>query len=135
LGKRIQRLRKSCGFTQYQLQKRSHVSRSYLARIESGMMIPSLGTVEKISEALGIALNRFFISDSEGVLEDAFIRNLTPFLRKLDDDQWESILLRLVAISPCASVGDGRERSLLKARSTRMKPVGRRVRDAAAGSR
>jgi transcriptional regulator with XRE-family HTH domain len=84
IGQRIRQLRESRGMTQSQLQARSRVSRSYLSRIESGQMTPSLGTLEKISEAL---------------LEDAFIQGLRPFLRQLDWEQWQSILKRLAAIS------------------------------------
>jgi transcriptional regulator with XRE-family HTH domain len=72
-----------------------------LSRIESGQMTPSLGTLEKISEALNVGLNRFFIpeSDGEALLEDPFIQGLRPFLRQLDWEQWQSILKRLQAIS------------------------------------
>ena len=48
-GQRIRQLRESRGMTQSQLQARSRISRSYLSRIESGQMTPSLGTLEKIS--------------------------------------------------------------------------------------
>src|SRR5262249_11729970 len=94
-------LRESRSMTQSQLQSRSKVSRSYLSRIESGQMTPSLGTLEKISEALNVGLNRFFIpeSDGEALLEDPFIQGLRPFLRQLDWEQWQSILKRLQAIS------------------------------------
>ncbi|MGH9780533.1 MAG: helix-turn-helix domain-containing protein, partial [Candidatus Acidiferrales bacterium] len=89
------------GMTQSQLQARSRVSRSYLSRIESGQMTPSLGTLEKIAEALGVGLNRFFVPESTGqtLLEDPFIQGLRPFLRQLDWAQWQSILKRLQAIS------------------------------------
>jgi len=101
IGQRIRQLRESRGMTQSQLQARSRVSRSYLSRIESGQMTPSLGTLEKISEALGVGLNRFFIPESNGeaLLEDPFIQGLRPFLRQLDWEQWQSILKRLAAIS------------------------------------
>ena len=101
IGQRIRQLRESRSMTQSQLQSRSKVSRSYLSRIESGQMTPSLGTLEKISEALNVGLNRFFIpeSDGEALLEDPFIQGLRPFLRQLDWDQWQSILKRLQAIS------------------------------------
>ena len=101
IGQRIRQLRESRGMTQSQLQARSRVSRSYLSRIESGQMTPSLGTLEKISEALGVGLNRFFIPESNGevLMEDPFIQGLRPFLRQLDWDQWQSILKRLQAIS------------------------------------
>ncbi len=101
IGQRIRQLRESRGMTQSQLQAHSRVSRSYLSRIESGQMTPSLGTLEKISEALGVGLNRFFIPESNGeiLMEDPFIQGLRPFLRQLDWTQWQSILKRLQAIS------------------------------------
>ncbi len=107
IGQRIRQLRESRGMTQSQLQSRSKVSRSYLSRIESGQMTPSLGTLEKISEALGVGLNRFFIpeSDGEALLEDPFIQGLRPFLRQLDWEQWQSILKRLQAISDDVGTG------------------------------
>src|ERR1700682_145563 len=101
IGQRIRQLRESRSMTQSQLQSRSKVSRSYLSRIESGQMTPSLGTLEKISEALNVGLNRFFIpeSDGEALLEDPFIQGMRPFLRQLDWEEWQSILKRLQAIS------------------------------------
>ena len=101
IGQRIRQLRESRAMTQSQLQARSRVSRSYLSRIESGQMTPSLGTLEKISEALGVGLNRFFVPQSNGetLFEDPFIQGLRPFLRQLDWEQWQSILKRLAAIS------------------------------------
>src|SRR5947207_11747113 len=101
IGQRIRQLRESRAMTQSQLQSRSKVSRSYLSRIESGQMTPSLGTLEKISEALNVGLNRFFIpeSDGEALLEDPFIQGLRPFLRQLDWEQWQSVMKRLRAIS------------------------------------
>ena len=101
IGQRIRQLRESRAMTQSQLQARSRVSRSYLSRIESGQMTPSLGTLEKSSEALGVGLNRFFVPESNGetLFEDPFIQGLRPFLRQLDWEQWQSILKRLAAIS------------------------------------
>lgn len=101
IGHRIRQLRESRAMTQSQLQARSRVSRSYLSRIESGQMTPSLGTLEKISEALGVGMNRFFIPESNGeaLMEDPFIQGLRPFLRQLDWTQWQSILKRLQAIT------------------------------------
>jgi transcriptional regulator with XRE-family HTH domain len=101
IGQRIRQLRESRGMTQSQLQARSRVSRSYLSRIESGQMTPSLGTLEKIAEALGVGLNRFFVPESDGqaLMEDPFIQGLRPFLRQLNSDQWQWILKRLQAIT------------------------------------
>jgi transcriptional regulator with XRE-family HTH domain len=110
IGQRIRQLREGRGMTQSQLQARSRVSRSYLSRIESGQMTPSLGTLEKISEALGVGLNRFFVPESNGevLMEDPFIQDLRPYLRQLDWDQWQSVLKRLQAISDHIGAGGSR---------------------------
>ncbi len=133
IGQRIRQLRESRGMTQSQLQARSRVSRSYLSRIESGQMTPSLGTLEKISEALGVGLNRFFIPESNGetLFEDPFIQGLRPFLRQLDWEQWQSILKRLAAISDHVSSGTGQLRSMPQPQPMRANPVPRRPLNAA----
>jgi transcriptional regulator with XRE-family HTH domain len=128
IGQRIRQLREMRGMTQTQLRAYSGVSRSYLCRIESGQMTPSLGTLEKISEPLGIGLNRFFVpeSNAETLLEDPFIQGLRPFLRQLDWEQWQSILKRLAAISDHVSGRNEQVRPLAKSKPTLMENLGRR---------
>src|SRR6202049_2940806 len=120
IGQRIRQLRESRGMTQSQLQARSRVYRSYLSRIESGQMTPSRGPLEKIAEALGVGLNRFFIPESNGeaVLEDPFIQGLRPFLRQLDFDQWQSLLKRRRAMSDNVSTS-GQMRTMPQPTSVR----------------
>lgn len=118
IGMRIRQLREARGMTQSQLQARSGVSRSYLSRIESGQMTPSLGTLEKIAESLGVGLNRFFIpaTKSEALLEDPFIQGVRPYLRQLDFTQWQSILKRLQAINEHVESSNGHHIHPLPAR-------------------
>jgi transcriptional regulator with XRE-family HTH domain len=136
IGQRIRQLRESRGMTQSQLQARSCVSRSYLSRIESGQMTPSLGTLEKISEALGVGLNRFFIPESNGeaLFEDPFIQGLRPFLRQLDWEQWQSILKRLQAIGDHVSTS-GQMRTMPQPAPPNTMPVSRRPLNSAVGGR
>jgi len=128
IGPRIRQLRESRGMTQSQLQVRSRVSRSYLSRIESGQMTPSLGTLEKLSEAFGVGLNRFFVAEANGeaLLEDPFIQGLRPFLRQLDWEQWQSILKRLTAISSHVSTKNVQVRSLAQSQPVLVENPARR---------
>jgi transcriptional regulator with XRE-family HTH domain len=128
IGQRIRQLRESRGMTQTQLHVCSRISRSYLSRIENGQMTPSLGTLEKISEAFGIGLNRFFVPETNGeaLLEDPFIQGLRPFLRQLDWEQWQSILKRLAAISDHVSTRNGGVHNLAQPRPAIIENVGRR---------
>jgi transcriptional regulator with XRE-family HTH domain len=137
IGQRIRKLRESRGITQSKLQARSLVSRSYLSRIESGQMTPSLGTLEKLSGALGVGLNRFFAPESngEGLLEDPFIQGLRPFLRQLDWEQWQSILKRLAAISDHVSGGNRQVRPLTPPQPARMEQLTRQIHPAAISHR
>jgi transcriptional regulator with XRE-family HTH domain len=101
IGQRIRQLRESRGLTQRQLRGFSGVSSSLLSRIENGQITPTLGTLERISEALGTGLNRLFVQETTGeiLIEDPFIHELLPFLHQLDWEQWQSIQGLLAAIS------------------------------------
>jgi transcriptional regulator with XRE-family HTH domain len=101
IGRRISELREAQGLTQAQLTNKSRVSRSYISRIESGKMLPSISTLEKVGAALGIGLNTFFVPETGGstLLEDKFILAVHRFLHRLKHEQWKSIMVRLRAIS------------------------------------
>src|ERR1700735_5322120 len=58
LGKRLQQARQAAGLTQQQLCQRANLSYSTLAKIERGAIkSPSIFTIQRISEALGIGMN------------------------------------------------------------------------------
>ena len=56
LGERIRTIRKSKGVTLVDLSKRTGVAQATLSRIETGTMIGTVESHEKIAEALGIGL-------------------------------------------------------------------------------
>jgi transcriptional regulator with XRE-family HTH domain len=51
---RIKTLRERRGLTQEQLAERAGVSRTYLARLETGKQDPTLSTIEKLARALSV---------------------------------------------------------------------------------
>lgn len=56
LGKRVQKLRKSIGYTQERFAEIVGISRTHIGHIEQGRKSPSLKTLEKIARALKIKL-------------------------------------------------------------------------------
>lgn len=54
IGQTILKIRKSRKITQEELAKKSELSKSYISMIESGKKKPTLVTLEKISNSLGI---------------------------------------------------------------------------------
>ena len=59
-GKRVARLRKEAGFSQEQFAFKCEVDRTYIGTIERGEKSPTLNTIEKISNALGITKRELF---------------------------------------------------------------------------
>jgi len=54
MAMRLKTLRERRGMTQEQLAEKSGVSRTYLARLETGRQDPTLSTLEKLATALKV---------------------------------------------------------------------------------
>ncbi|MFQ5737564.1 MAG: helix-turn-helix domain-containing protein [Acidobacteriota bacterium] len=67
LGKRILQLRLESNMTQRDVSKLTGIAVSYLSRLENDWVVPTVRTLNKISDALQAPLPSFF--DSEPVLE------------------------------------------------------------------
>lgn len=60
IGLRIKELRKSLGLSQEKLALKADIDRTYLAGVEQGKRNPSIKSLEKIIEALGVTFCEFF---------------------------------------------------------------------------
>jgi transcriptional regulator with XRE-family HTH domain len=58
MAARLKAIRERRGLTQEQLAEKSGVSRTYLARLETGRQDPTLSTLEKLAKALGVKVGR-----------------------------------------------------------------------------
>ncbi len=54
-GLAVKRLRESKGWSQERLAEVSDLNRSYVGEIERGIVVPSLVTLQKLADALGLA--------------------------------------------------------------------------------
>ena len=66
LGHDIHGLRKARGMTLADLAERTGRSVGFLSQIENGLKKPSVGTLQSISDALGITIGWFFQNDMAG---------------------------------------------------------------------
>jgi transcriptional regulator with XRE-family HTH domain len=57
LGKQIKRCRTVLGLTQTQLAKKSRVTQSFIAQVETGMSNPSLATIRRLAKAVGLTVS------------------------------------------------------------------------------
>ena len=54
VGKRIRKLRQEKGLSQGDMERATGLLRTYISRVEHGYTVPSLETLERIAEALGV---------------------------------------------------------------------------------
>lgn len=64
IGSVLKEYRKKLGFTQYELAKRTGVTRAYYADLERGRYTPSIKVLTKLGEILSIDLN--FLKQNDG---------------------------------------------------------------------
>ncbi|HET7151315.1 MAG TPA: helix-turn-helix transcriptional regulator [Candidatus Acidoferrum sp.] len=60
LSERLRFIREQKKMTQGDIQSRTGLKRSYVSRLEHGRTIPSVATLEKFAQALGVPLYQFF---------------------------------------------------------------------------
>jgi transcriptional regulator with XRE-family HTH domain len=59
-GKRLRRLRRMQDVTQEQLSEKSGVSSDFISQIERGLNSPSLDTIQKLADGLGVPIEELF---------------------------------------------------------------------------
>jgi len=93
----IRELREARSMTRPELARSSKIARAHIWAIESGRYIPGIVTLQRISDALGVGVGRFFKSDVEFLLEHRFVQCVRPLLPHLNDGHRETILKVLQA--------------------------------------
>jgi transcriptional regulator with XRE-family HTH domain len=66
VGWNLRRIRVERGLSIEELAGQAEVDASYVARMERGTVNPSVGVVERLGRALGVALVEFFIAPPRG---------------------------------------------------------------------
>jgi len=62
----LRRLRVARGQSQEDLALESEVDRSYMSRLERGVVNPTIGVLEQIAGALDVHISEFFIEPAKG---------------------------------------------------------------------
>lgn len=90
VGKRLRLLRKQYGFSQRELAKQAGVTNGTISQIELGRASPSVGSLKRILDCMGISLAAFFTQDIKPVGQVFYPHGELPDLGN------ERIALRLV---------------------------------------
>ncbi|PYQ05621.1 MAG: DNA-binding protein [Acidobacteria bacterium] len=84
IGEHIRRLRSDRGLSVRAFAARTGFSPSFISQLENGQVSPSLGSLQKIAEALGVTLGEFFVAAETG--EEPLIVRLQD--RRRLDSTW-----------------------------------------------
>ena len=97
IGGKIADLRLEQKLTQAQLAEKMGLSVESISRMERGVTFPSLKTMAKVGEALGVTLKRFFEFDDEDDKGDGYSRELAKLIAQVKNlDEGEVVLLRKI---------------------------------------
>jgi transcriptional regulator with XRE-family HTH domain len=92
LGKRIQSIRRSKGFTQQKLGERTEINYKHIGEIERGRQNPSLALVQKIAEGLDVELIDLFLFEHATASREKNIKKIIKILKDLPDEKLSQIL-------------------------------------------
>lgn len=94
IGAKLKKARLSKGFSIYKLSKATYISQNHISAIENDKRQPTLETLERLIEPLGITLAELVSQGEEVVfLSDSEKRLVSVFRSRTNDDS--ELLLRL----------------------------------------
>lgn len=93
IGKRLKELRREYGLSQERLALQAEITTAYLGQIERGIKNPTVVTVGRLCDALGISLAEFFSNQPTTPLENDQTLNQVLFeLKDCTADEKKEIL-------------------------------------------
>src|SRR5215469_18463190 len=73
IAQRLRQLREARELSQGDMEKRTGLLRCYTSRVENGHTVPSIETLEKYAQALGVPLHMFFHDDEKPIEKPKFL--------------------------------------------------------------
>lgn len=92
IGEELKKKRVAKNISVYKLAKISDVSANHIHSIERGATQPSIATLERLLTAMSSNIVEFFHTDDDVIYPTKLEYELITELRRLDNDQKESIL-------------------------------------------
>ena len=94
IGERLRTLRKSKRISIYRLSQETGISQNHISDLETGKRNPSVETLKRLVEPLGISLSELFNEDGVVSVLNENERELVENYRLLPDEK-ASVLLKL----------------------------------------
>jgi transcriptional regulator with XRE-family HTH domain len=108
LGARLREVRGMYGLTQNALSRRMNVPRTYISKVEMSRTVPTIATLYRFADALGIEVQHLLCAtrvhprELEAISQDPFLREVAAFGEKLNPQQRAAFLrvVRETALRP-----------------------------------
>ncbi|MDD2620896.1 MAG: Ig-like domain-containing protein, partial [Syntrophomonadaceae bacterium] len=104
-GSRLKQLRESRKLSTSKLSKQSNLSQSFIWRLESGEKQPTLETLRKLSQGLGMSLGELLGQDLMSKPQSSKINRITNNIRRLPPEQVEALDLFIASLSNASDSG------------------------------
>ena len=92
VGKRLQNIRKSKHISVYRISQDTGISTSHINSIERGEKNPSVETLCRLIEPLGITMSEFFNDDSDISYLSVEEKEVLAFFRTMPDDSAAAVI-------------------------------------------
>lgn len=69
LGANLKRYRLETGISQREVERKYHISRTYLCKLEAGKHCPTIETLRLLAKAYGVTPSMFFLDDEGNELK------------------------------------------------------------------
>ena len=101
IGNKLKDLRESKGHTGYQLAQKAGITEARLMAYEAGYATPTIATLMKISQALGVGMG-FFFQDQSAPQKVEVVRadQRRPMQHSEDSEEGEGIYYKYYTLSP-----------------------------------
>lgn len=92
-GERLRQLRRECGFTQEEMALRADITTSYYGQLERGIANPTVSTLNKICDVMGISITDIFTDSNRNLLGiDTLSMQILHFLSDKTDEEKSTAL-------------------------------------------
>jgi transcriptional regulator with XRE-family HTH domain len=101
----IRSLRVRSGLSQRQLALRMNVPRTYVSKIENEKACPTLGSLQRLAEALRVRVSDLLSpgmtreDEIRALAQDEFIAELMSYMSRLNGVQWMNVLTQVRELS------------------------------------
>ncbi len=92
IGKRLAELRNAKGLTKYRLTQITGVSGDHIKGIENGTRQPTIDTLQRLVEALGLTIAEFFNENKESAFLSDNERKLLENYRTISEEKAAALL-------------------------------------------